>query len=330
MSRARLRSLSFAALAAMALSVLASAAPARAQTAAPVTIRVGAGLDVESAPLIYAQKAGLFQAAGLNVEIVKLNGGGAAIAAAVVSGALEFGKASLVTVIAGHARGVPLALIAPAAAYSSDSPDIPLIVAASSPIKTARDLSDGTSTIGVTSLSTTGLLAVKDWIDRNGGDSSKVRYVEISQTATLAAIDTGRITGSPVTEPALSAAMATGRVRILAYPYNAIGRHYELADWFANTAWIAEHRDVAERFATVMAKANAYAASHEVEMRPLIAAYLDIDPAVLATMKAPERTIYFRPELIQPVIDDAAKYKLIPAPFRAEELISDAALKPPK
>ncbi len=318
----------------VALSVaiaLTCASPARAQSAAPLTtIRVGAGLDAESTPLIYAQKAGLFAAAGLNVEIVKLNGGGAAIAAAVVSGALEFGKASLVTVIAGHARGVPLVLIAPAAAYASDAPDIPLMIAASSPIHSARDLSDGNSTIGVTSLSTTGLLAVKDWIDRNGGDSSKVHYVEISQTATAAAIDAGRLTGSPLTEPALSAAMATGRFRILAYPYNAIARHYELADWFANPAWIADHRDIAERFAQVMAKANAYAASHEVEMRPLIAAYLDIDPAVLAKMKAPERTIYFQPELIQPVIDDAYKYKLIPTTFRAEELISDAALKPPK
>jgi NitT/TauT family transport system substrate-binding protein len=300
-----------------------------AQESMPL-VRVGAGLDVESTPLIYAVKAGMFAAAGLNVQVVKLNGGGAAIAAAVVSGALEFGKASLVSVIVAHARNVPLVLIAPAAGYSADDPDIPLMVAANSPIKDARDLAASDNAVGVASIATTGMLATRVWVDANGGDSSKIRFVELSPTATAAAIDQGRIAASPLTEPALSAAMSTGRFRILSYPYNAIARRYELADWFANPNWIAQHRDVAEKFAQVMAKANAYVAAHEAETRPLIADYLGIDPAVLAKMKNPERSAALQAPLIQPVIDACVKYKLIPSGFPAAELISDAALKPVK
>ena len=311
--------------------IACTALPAPAQSPpALTTIRVGAGLDVESTPLIYAVKAGLFQQVGLNVEVVKLNGGGAAIAAAVVSGALEFGKASLVTIISAHVRGVPLALIAPAASYAVESPDIPLIVAANSPIKTAKDLSDAGSTVGVTSLSTTGLLACKDWIDRNGGDSSKVKFVELSQTAVAPAIDAGRIVGYPLSDPALGVAMATGKYRVLGYPYNAIAKKFELADWFVNPAYVAEHRDIAEKFAAVMAKANVYVATHEVEMQPLIAAYVGLDPSEVLKMKEPGRAAYLQPALIQPVIDDAVKYKIIPATFPASDLISDAALKPPK
>ena len=134
--------------AALALSTPASFA----QVTDLPTIRIGAALDVESTPVLYAQKAGLFAKAGLNVEIVKLTGGGTAIAAAIAGGGLEVGKASTFALVAAHARGVPFVLLAPAAYYSSAEADIPLVVSAGSTWKSARDLEG--KTIGVVSLST--------------------------------------------------------------------------------------------------------------------------------------------------------------------------------
>jgi len=292
------------------------------------TIRVGAGLDVESTPLLYAKQAGLFARAGLNVEIEKLTGGGTAIAAAVAGGGLEIGKASTFALILAHAKGVPFVLLAPAAYYSSADPDIPLIVAAGSTIRSAKDL-DG-KTLGVVSLATTMRLADQAWIDQNGGDSRTVHFVELSPPAVPVAIEAGRIDGATLSEPVLSAAMGSGKVRVLGYSYNAIGKHFDLADWFSNADWVAKNHDLATRFARVMIAANAYVGAHEAEMMPLVATYVGVDPAALAKMRNPERGQYYDPALIQPLIDLAAKYGSIPKVFPAAELISDAAPKPPK
>jgi NitT/TauT family transport system substrate-binding protein len=315
---------------AFAVCALASLAtpPSLAQRADAPTIRIGAGLDVESTPVLYAQRAGMFARAGMKVEVVKIPGGGTAIAAAVAGGALEIGKASTYALVTAHARGVPFVLLAPAAYYSSDVPDIPLVVGVKSPLRTARDLNG--KTIGVVSLATTMRLATETWIDANGGDSKSVHFVELSPPAMPIAIEQGRIDGGPLSEPVFSDAMAGGKIRVLGYPYNALGKHFVLADWFSTADWVAKNHELAEKFARVMYDANAYVAAHESEMTPFIAAYVGIDPAVLAKMKNPERGTYYDPALIQPLIDGAARYKAIPKVFPAAEMISDAALKPPK
>jgi ABC-type nitrate/sulfonate/bicarbonate transport system substrate-binding protein len=313
-----------------ALCALAAFAtsPSFAQRADAPLIRIGAGLDVESTPVLYAQRAGLFARAGMRVEVVKITGGGTAIAAAIAGGALEIGKASTFALVTAHARGVPFVLLAPAASYSSDVPDIPLVVSVRSTMRSARELNG--KTIGVVSLATTMRLATETWIDASGGDSKSVHFVELSPPAMPVAIEQGRIDGAPLSEPVFSEAMSGGKVRVLGYPYNALGKHFELADWFSSADWVAKNHDLAEKFARVMFDANAYVAAHESEMVPFIAAYVGIDPAVLAKMKNPERGTYFDPALIQPLIDGAARYKAIPKAFPASEMISDAALKAPK
>jgi len=44
-------------------------------------------------------------------------------------------------------------------------------------------------------------------------------------------------------EPFLSANLATGKLRVLAYPYNAIGKRYPKSVLFGNAVWIGAHRD---------------------------------------------------------------------------------------
>ena len=91
-------------------------------------------------------------------------------------------------------------------------------------------------------------------------------------SATLAAMEQGRVTGSTLYEPDLSAAVATGKVRIIGYPYDAIGKHYAGGVLMANTAWVAEHRPLIDKFLHVMHDATDYVAAHETELVPMIAA----------------------------------------------------------
>jgi len=309
-------------LAALALAVAVPAATA-AQT--EPLIRIGAGPDMTSLPIIYAERAGLFKRAGLNVEIQKL-AGAAVVSAALAGGSLDIGKGSTLSVATGFGRGLPFTVIGAIAAYNGDKPDLALIVLANSDIKTAKDLVG--RVLADVSLQDMNTVATLAWLDQHGVDSSSLKYVEIPATAALPAWESGRVAGSTVYEPIYTADMATGKVRVIGYPFDAISKHFVDSVLFANSNWVGTHRELVERFLRVMQTAAAYVGSHEDEMVPILADYAGVDPASIAKVHRPERRIAIAASDVQPVIDTAAKYKSIPKSFPASDLICTCALKP--
>jgi NitT/TauT family transport system substrate-binding protein len=310
-----------AALAAVALLLLPlPAIPVIAQTAVQ-PIRVGAGPDDPSTPLLYAAQAGLYQRAGLNVELVKL-AGAAVVAAALAGGSLEIGKGNTMSVVTAIGKGLPFTIIGSIANYSSDAPDQGLIVSTS--IRNAGDLAG--KTLAAISLQDIGSVATQAWLDRNGVDPKSVRYLEMPGSATLAAIDENRIVGTNINEPYFSSMLASGKVRILGYPFDVIGKRFPEAVMFANTGWVESHRDVVARFLRVVQDASSYVSAHEPESVGLLAQFGGIDPAAFAKIRHTVRGVAIAPGDLQPVIDLAAKYSIIPKAYDARGMICSCAL----
>jgi len=287
-------------------------------------IRIGAGPDDPSTPLIYASQAGLFKKAGLNVELLKL-AGAAVVGAALAGGSLEIGKASTTSVVTAFARGLPFTIIGAIANYDPTHRDVALVVPTNSSIKTAKDLIG--QTLAAVSLQDQGSVATFAWLDQRGVDWHALKYVEISAAASLAAMDEKRINAANLYEPVLSADLATGKVRVIGYPFDGMSTHFAEAVMFANVNWVNAHRDLVDRFLRVMAEASAYVAGHEAEVLPMAAAFGNADPALLTKVNHPARGIALNVSDIQPVIDTLAKYKVIPAPVSAQDLICSCALR---
>lgn len=314
-----------AVLAALACAPLA-AGPAFAQTPDPNLIRIGAALDDQTTALLYGQHSGMFAKAGLNVEVQKFNNG-SIVAAAVAGGSLEAGKAGTMAVITAYSRGLPFKLIAPVANWNSNRPDSGIIVAANSPIRTAKDFAG--KTVAVSSLGDLYSFAAQAWFDKNGGDAQSVHFVEIPPPAVTAAIDQGRIDGGVVGEPLYSAAIDSGKYRLAAPIFDAIGSRWANAVIFAKSDWIESHRPLVERFSRAVREVNLYVGAHESEAAPLIIQYVGLDPAQVKRMIHPERSPYLEAADLQAPIDIAAKYKGIPKGFAAQDMISAYALKAP-
>jgi NitT/TauT family transport system substrate-binding protein len=263
----------------------------------------------------------------LNVQVQRYTTG-ASIATAVAGGTLDIGAFNMFGLVLAHARGLPFSLIAPGSQYRSESPDGGLLVSSNSPLRTAKDFSG--KTIGALSLQDLSTFAVESWLDKNGGDSKSVHFVEIPQPLVMPALDQGRVDASSASEPIFDEATSTGRFRVAAFSLSAIAPRWEEAAWYANTDWIEKHRALVQKFVVVMHEANVYVQGHPAETLPLIAAYLGVDPATIAHIRRTTHAEYLNPREIQPVIDVAAKYKGIAAPFPAEEMINPLALRPPR
>ncbi len=307
----------------LSLAVLGIASPAQsdAQTAFPL-IRVGAGPSDEGAALFYASETGLFKKYGLNVEIERMNGG-AVIAAALAGGSLEIGKGSTASVVTAYTRGLPFTAIGSIANYNPERPDTALLVAAASPIKTAKDLVG--QTLGAVTLQDMGTIATFAWLAQRDVDWHSLKFVELPASAMLTTMLTNRIVAAPVYEPDLSAALASGKYRSLGYPLESISRHFAEALLFGEAGWVNTHRDQVERFLRALSEASAYVAAHENEVAPIVATFEGVDASALTNTNHPSRGVGLTVSDVQPVIDTLAKYKVIAAPFDAQALICACA-----
>lgn len=294
-----------------ALGVLA--VPGRSQTLTTIhvtTLPIDAGLEV-----LYAKDLGSFAKVGLDVEILPASNGGAS-AAAVAGGGAEIGYGDTVSLSSARGKGVPFVIIMPAALHVSASPTTELLVAANSPVHSAKDL-DG-KTVAGSGLGTISGFSPRAWIDQNGGDSTKVHFIELAFPAMQAALDAGRVDAIMIAEPFLSTARKTDRV--LASPYDAVSKDFLVSAYFAMEPWAKEHADVVNRFVSVLRETAVWANANHGRTADMLVAYTKIDPAAVAGMTRVRYGERITPAMLQPVVNVAAKYGNF-TPFPASELI---------
>ena len=297
--------------------------PASAQTAPPVVLRVAATSEDDITPVLYAQKSGLFEKAGLNVTVQRVSSG-AAIAAAVVAGSYEIGKAAVLPLMNAHLKGLPLTIIAPAGMYDDKAPFAQLVVARKSPYFNAKNLNG--KTFSGAAIHDIGQLASSAWIDAHGGDSATLRFIELPQSAAGEALVSGRIDATTLLGVQLQNMLESGRVRALGPSFAAIAPHFLFSAWFVTSAYATQHTDVVEKFSRIVTKASGYTNAHHAETAPLIAEFTSVPIATISKMTRATCGDVLRTTDIQPFIDKAAKYRFIEHVFPASDLIFPAIL----
>jgi len=273
-------------------------------------------------PFLYAQSAGIFRRYGIDATLDAAKSG-STVAAAVIGGSYVAGKSSLVSLITAHARGVPLTIVAPAGIWDAKAPTIGLVVKPDGPVKSAADLNG--LTVAVSSINDQYTIATKAWIDAHGGDSSTIKLLEIPLSAVAAAIAQGRVDAGSLETPHLQSAIDAGQVRLLAHPFDALGARWLFSAWFTSQDQLAKNPKIVDAFARALRDATVYTNAHHAETVPLIAKLTSLDPDEIAKMTRTNCGIALDPRDIQPLIDGAAKYKVIPAAFDARELIAPSA-----
>lgn len=289
---------------------------AAAQNATPV--RVATTPDENALPVVWALRSGRFREAGLDVRIERL-ANGSQIAAGVAGGSYEVGKASTASLFSAHLRNVPFVFVAPAGLYDAKAPYGLVLVRADSPIRTAKDLEGKTLSTGA--LNSIDVVAVDAWMEKNGADWRKLRFVELPISQAQAAIEAGRVDAANINRPQLDAALSAGTMRVFAHAYDGIGTSYLTSAWFTLKSWTAKEPHAAARFGTVVEEAARYTNEHHAETAALVAEFSGIP---LEVVQHNARALFgtsLDGSLIQPVIDAAAKYGLLQRPFPAQELL---------
>jgi NitT/TauT family transport system substrate-binding protein len=301
------------ALAAPALAGLPSVA--RSQSMA--VVRVGViPVDV-SGNAFYAADLGLFKKAGLDVQMQPM-ASGPVLAQAVAGGALDIGISNVATIGAARLRGLPFRFIAPAAVVvpAAKQTDI-VMVRKDSPIKSGADMNG--KTIAINGLRDLQEIEAKGWVDRYGGDSKTVKFVEIPFPAMGGALEQNRADIIFPTEPFSTADQSVGKQ--IGIAFDGVAPRFMLLGWFANEAWLSTHGDVAAKWVRAIREASIWANAHHAESAKMLAAHTRVTEDVADKMVRATYGLDLDPTQLVPVLDLALRYGLIDRSVPVSELI---------
>ena len=294
-----------------------AALPRRAGAQTLEKIRVAGVASDDLTPIYFAVKNGLYQKAGLDVEIIPTASGTAATTA-VIAGTYEIGKGSPIASMLAHLRGLPIVAIANNTIWDQHNPYNVITVATDSPAKTGADLN---GKIGAAAaLNDINQLAISAWVDKNGGDSRTLRWVEVPLSLAAAALVEHRIDVCCLLEPQLTAATETGKVRVLTPGFNAIAERFCIGLYFTNRDFATKHPDAVKKWVRVTYETAAYTNTHHAETAQMMSEVTKIPLSVFLKMTRAEDGTANDPGLLQPLIEAAAKYKNIPRAFPAKEM----------
>jgi ABC-type nitrate/sulfonate/bicarbonate transport system substrate-binding protein len=295
--------------------LVCAALPVRPAAQTMATIRLATTPIDLGAEALYANDLGFFKRAGLNVELNLLSSG-SVIAAAVSGGSIDIGQANIVALATAYANGLPFVIVAPAGSYTSKGPTTELIAAARSPVHGAKDLNG--KVIATQALRDLNWVSTQAWLARGGADVASVKFIEVPQPSVCNVLTAGRADAGIVSEPYLSAAL-NGGCRVLAPTHDAIAKDFLVGAWFSTTSWAQSHREEVRRFREVMTETARWANGHHDESAQILEKYTKLAaPPGMRRVPFAEKA---EPSQIQPVIDAAAKFGVLKAPFPAAELL---------
>jgi NitT/TauT family transport system substrate-binding protein len=280
---------------------------------------------VDNAAMFVAMDKGFFKTEGLQLETVPL-AGGAPIINGVTSGDLQFGWSNVISLYQAHVEGFDFKLVAGGATNVKTKNESHAIqVAKNSPIKTAKDLEG--KTVAANTLNNIVHLMAMAWIDKNGGSSSKVKFVELPFPQMEAALSAGKVDAISVHEPFATAAIEKGNVRLLAQPWGDVLPKFLIASWFASEKWIAKNRGTAQAFVRAIDRGIDAIQADPQGSRAAMVKWAGLSPELAGKIGLPVFEKGISEKDIQTTIDLTRKYKLISKDIKASNVVSDLARK---
>ena len=283
------------------------------------TMKIG-----DLSPFFIAQDRGFFKDAGLEIQVAAMVGG-AAIGPALASGALNIGWSNVVSVCQGHLQGLDHRFIANGAVNKRGSHDVfGFQVAADSPIKSAKELEG--KTCAANTLRNIIQVSGLHWIDSNGGNSAKVKWIELPFPQMEPALVNRQIDAFLAVEPFVTVpSKVNKKTKVLGYPLGGIAPRLLIASYFSSDAWIKKNAGATKAFVAAINRGIDAHNGDTEKAKVTIAKHTGLKPEFLKEMALPAFEKKILESDIQPLMDVSYRYKLIDRKFPPREVISEYA-----
>jgi NitT/TauT family transport system substrate-binding protein len=261
-----------------------TAAPALAQEKRTLKVSIIPIADV--APLFAAIKQGYFREQGLEIDTAPTTGGAAGIPG-MLAGAYDIVFTNVVSTAQARAQGLPIKIIAPASAVGDGSQGpagAGILVRSGEGIKGGADLAG--KSLGVNNQNNIIWLYARAWVEKAGGDPSKVVYREVPFPQMVDALRGKRVDAVFAVDPFLTIAKGDPSLTFIGSPYLLVQPGLSVAQYVATEEFIAKHPETLKRFDAGLRQGIEWVSKHlnTPEVRELLSSYTRIPPGLLAKM----------------------------------------------
>ena len=268
---------------------MAEAAAATTTTEAPApegptTVRVTSLGLCNEISVFWARDKGIFEANGIEVELVRTQGGAGSLAA-IIGGSADAAFTNAFSTIIAYNQGFPISWIA--TAYNTTEEPLPVasavIAGAPTGIQGPQDLVR--KRIGVNELGGVNQIVTSVWLRKNGVDPTEVNFVALPFAELVPAVVSGRLDAAQV--PLSMAARGGDDVVILEDPYREGTGKVVFAGYVVTNGWLEANPDVARAFLASLEQANAELLATD-ERFEVMAANCPVPAAALANQAEQE------------------------------------------
>jgi ABC-type nitrate/sulfonate/bicarbonate transport system substrate-binding protein len=146
-----------------------------------------------------------------------------------------------------------------------------------------------------------------------------VKFVELKFGELGLALQRGTVQAAIIAEPAKTEALRAGLVREFGDTYLSMEPELCPLLWVAAKSWLQKNADVAKNVVKGLYATAKWANANTRQSGDILAKYSKVDPAVIATTKR----LYFATandrRYVEPILDLAARYHMVPRPVSFEE-----------
>jgi NitT/TauT family transport system substrate-binding protein len=289
--------------------------------AQPLTkITVGVIPIVDTAPLYLGVKQGFFKEQGLDVTI-ESGAGGAALVPGVQSGSYDFAFSNLVSLMIARDKGLDLKVVTNGVSTTGSRTNdyAAVVVRGDSPITTVAGLSG--QRVSSNTLGNIADTAIRAAVDKAGGNSSTIKFTELSFPNAAAALDNKQVDAVYLVEPFLTSARANGS-RVVSYIYADMNPKMDISGYFTTGAVLKSKPDLVKKFQAAMNKSLQYSQKNSAEVRSIVATYTKIPKDVLEKIVLPEWRVEIDKESAKQLGAAAFKYGAVSAEPKLDALLN--------
>jgi NitT/TauT family transport system substrate-binding protein len=296
-----------------------------AQAAAGTTaLKVGTSPTLSNASLYLAVDNGTFKAHSLEVTTQLVTSGAEAVPQ-LLNGQIKFTAADPLGALVAISQHVPVVIVAQANVVPASAAQDPtgLLVSASSGIHSAADLAG--KTIAVNALDSLSQVTAEAAIDAGGGDSAKVKFVELPIPQMTAAVQRGQVSGAVLNEPYVTQAKASGLVDLFPVMSKAIPGTPQLV-YIASKAFATSNPAIVKSFTVSITAANGDLSRNQALIRSVGAKSTTVGASVLAKIVLPTFTSSGLNAASLATLEQLmVKYKVLKAPLQPSAYLYTAA-----
>jgi NitT/TauT family transport system substrate-binding protein len=275
-------------------------------------IKVGTAPTLSGTSFYLAAQDGAFTKNHLSGTAQLVTSGAQAIPL-LLHGQIQFTAADAVGAIKAISQKLPVEIVAQGPIVSTNPAKDGSGLLVGSGIGNVRDLAG--KTVAVNALGSFSELAAEKSIDSAGGDSAKVKFVELPIPQMAAAVKAGTVAGAAISEPFLSQGKAEGLKDLMPILYGVFPNAPMLV-YLASTSYASSHPQVIREFADAMTAANATLGTSPATLKSVGGRVAKMTPAQLAKIILP--TYVPTPislGALKTVMNVMVQYKVLAAPI---------------